>query len=94
MPVVATVRGPSLLKAWRGRRKKAAVARLLGVSRQAYQKWEDGDATPEPLAWFHIDEVSGGAVPWDAWSLDEAMLAQVRAVVDRKAKEASGDGDT
>lgn len=70
------------------------MARLLGVSRQAYQKWEDGDATPEPLAWFHVDEVTGGAVPWDSWSLDEAMLARVRATVDRKRQEADDDGST
>jgi hypothetical protein len=91
---VANPRGPALLKVWRGRRKKAVVARLIGAARQAYQRWEDGAATPDPLTWFHLDVVTGGAVPWDSWSLDEAMLAEVRAAVGRQGQEANDDGST
>lgn len=44
---------------FRGERTQAEMAKLYGVTQQAWWKWENGETVPEPATMLRLEQDSG-----------------------------------
>jgi len=75
------------LKAWRGSRalSQTALAGVVGVGQSALAEWEAGRRRPELPYAIRLEEMTGGAVPLEAWGYPAEVIVAMGAVVRRRA---------
>lgn len=78
---------PELLRAWRKEAdlSQGQAAEKLGVRQARWSELESGEHSPGRELAIRIEQLTGGAVPIEAWSDDPTIHDAMRSIVERRA---------